>query len=173
MKKQKKNTAKTDKTVLALGIALAVAVVVMIVALAMPKSAPRGDFVKPDFDSAAVQGVPDVPENLGYSSPYQEGMAYRFSVCGNVTLEGKTATVYFTNAEDNEVYLKLRVLDESGNILGETGLIKPGEYVKSVELNKTLAVGTKIKLKIMSYEPDTYLSAGSAALNTQIGGASE
>lgn len=173
MNKQKKNTAKPDRTVLALSIALAVAVVVMIVALAIPKSAPQGEFVKPNFDIAAVQGMPEVPDNLGYSSPYQEGMAYRFSVCGNVTLEGKNATVYFTNAEGNEVYLKLRVLDEDGNILGESGLIKPGEYVKCVELSKTLAVGTKIKLKIMSYEPDTYLSAGPATLNTQIGGASE
>ena len=62
------------------------------------------------------------------------------------------------------------MFDEQGNMLGETGLIKPNEYVKYVTLSKTLEVGTKIKLKIMGYEPHTYYSAGAASLNTQIGG---
>ena len=64
----------------------------------------------------------------------------------------------------------LPVFDEQGNMLGETGLIKPNEYVKYVTLSKTPEVGTKIKLKIMGYEPHTYYSAGAASLNTQIGG---
>ena len=85
-------------------------------------------------------------------------------------LDGKKATVYLTNNAENKVYIKLRVLDADGNSLGETGLIKPGEYVKDVELSKVLAAGTSIKLKIMSYEPETYMSMGSAVLNTKIGG---
>ena len=97
---------------------------------------------------------------------------YRFSVCGNVIMEGSNAAVYLTNPAENEVWLKLRVLDENDNILGETGLIRPGEYVKDVALTENLTAGTKIKLKIMGYEPETYFSAGSATLNTAIGGAS-
>ena len=42
--------------------------------------------------------------------------------------------------------------------------------LKYVTLSKTPEVGTKIKLKIMGYEPHTYYSAGAASLNTQIGG---
>ena len=147
----------------------AVMMIVMIAVLNIPQKQIVGEFVPPDFDSAAVQGTPDVPDGLGYSSPYQPGMAYRFSVCGNVKMTGKTATVYLTNDSDNEVYLKLRVLDGKGKILGETGLIKPGEYVKDVELIDALAVGTSIKLKIMSYDIETYMSMGSASLNTAIG----
>ena len=153
-----------------LGAATAVMLIVMIVALCIPKEPTVGEFVPPAFDSAAMIGTPEVPEGLGYSSPYQDGMAYRFSVCGNVKLDGKKATVYLTNDAENEVYIKLRILDADGNILGETGLVKPGEYVKEVELSKVLAAGTSIKLKIMSYEPDTYMSMGSAVLNTKIGG---
>lgn len=165
-KPQKQNL----KSIYILGVFTAVMLIVMIVVLCIPKEPTVGEFIPPAFDSAAVQGTPEVPEGLGYSSPYQDGMAYRFSVCGKVKLDGKTATVYLTNDAENEVYLKLRVLDAEGNILGETGLIKPGEYVKDVELNEALAVGTSIKLKIMSYEPETYMSMGSAALNTTIGG---
>ena len=84
-------------------------------------------------------------------------------------MDGNKATVYYTNAEGNNVYLKLRVLDENDNILGETGLLKPGEYVRDVELIQALSADTGIRLKIMSYAPDTYLSEGSVVLNTTIG----
>ena len=170
-KTPQQNKPKQNKQVTVLAAVFAVAVIIMIVALSVPKKAERGEFVPPAFDSSAVTGIPEVPEGLGYSAPFQEGMAYRFAVCGNVTMNGRQALVYFTNPAENETWTKLRIYDENGNVLGETGLIKPGEYVQYVELNKELAPGTPIKLKIMGYEPDTYLSAGSVVLNTQIGGA--
>ena len=170
-KTPQQNKPKQNKNVTVLAAVFAVALIIMIVALAVPKEAERGEFVPPAFDSSAVTGIPEVPEGLGYSAPFQEGMAYRFAVCGNVLMDGKQALVYFTNPAENDTWTKLRVYDENGNILGETGLLKPGEYVQYVELDKELASGTPIKLKIMGYEPDTYLSAGSVVLNTQIGGA--
>ena len=170
-KTPQQNKPKQNKNVTVLAAVFAVALIIMIVALAVPKEAERGEFVPPAFDSSAVTGTPEVPDGLGYSAPYQDGMAYRFAVCGNVLMEGKQALVYFTNPAENDTWTKLRVYDENGNILGETGLLKPGEYVQYVELDKELASGTPIKLKIMGYEPDTYLSAGSVVLNTQIGGA--
>lgn len=164
---------KTNKTVPVLCGVFAVVLIVMSAALIFGRKHKTAEFTPPSFDPAAVAGVPTVPESLGYISPYQEGMGYRFSVCGNVMTEGNTATVYLTNPAENEVWLKLRVLDENDNILGETGLIRPGEYVKDVALTEDLSAGTKIKLKIMGYEPETYFSAGSATLNTAIGGASQ
>ena len=146
-----------------------IALVVMILAIVTLRKPQKGDFVPPAFECMTVQGVPDVPGELDYSSPYHDGMAYHFSVCGYVTMDGNHAVVYFTNAEENDVYLKLRVLDDRGKMLGETGLLKPGEYVKDVELDTALSKGTGIKLKIMSYEPDTYMSAGSVILKTEIG----
>lgn len=142
----------------------------MMVALCVPKTA---EFIPPDFDSNALSGVPTVDESMGYTELYQDGMAYRVSVCGVPTVDGNELTVYFTNTEGNEKNLKLRVLDESGEILGETGLIKPGEYVKSVTLKKPIDARENIKLKIMGYEPETYESAGSVSLNVTVGGKSE
>ena len=173
-RKKKRNTSKTKPQkpnmmpIYILAAVTAVMMIAMFAVLNIPPKTVIGEFVPPAFDDAAVQGTPEVPKELGYSSPYQPGMAYRFSVCGNVKLSGKMATVYLTNDADNEVYLKLRILDSKGKILGETGLIKPGEYVKDVELSKALAVGTPIKLKIMSYEPETYNSMGSVSMNTAI-----
>lgn len=164
-----KTANKKDKTVPILGAALAVLAAVMTIALCLPKNG-TAEFTPPPFEQNAVFGVPEVAEELGYSSPYKEGMSYRFSVCGNVTAEGKNAVVYLTDQAENKVWLKLRVLDENGNTLGETGLLKPGEYVRSVALSSVPPIGTKITLKIMGYEPDTYHSAGSVTLNTIMGG---
>lgn len=164
---------KTNKTVPVLCGMFAIVLAVMAAALFFGGKQDTAGFTPPPFDAAAMAGVPEVPESLGYISPYQEGMGYRFSVCGNVMTEGNAATVYLTNPAENEVWLKLRVLDENDNILGETGLIRPGEYVKDVALSENLTAGTKIKLKIMGYEPENYFSAGSATLNTTIGGASQ
>ncbi len=60
----------------------------------------------------------------------------------------------------------MKVEGENGKLLGETGLIKPGEYVKSVKLNESPEAGSDIRLRIVAYEPETYYSAGSVVLNT-------
>lgn len=165
-----KTAKKRSRAVPILGAVLAVLAVIMTIALCLPQGN-TAEFTPPPFEESAVSGVPEVPEALGYSSPYREGMAYRFSVCGNVTPEGSSAVVYLTNPAENEVWLKLRLLDESGRTLGETGLLRPGEYVRCVVLSSVPSAGTKITLRIMGYEPETYHSAGSVTLSTTMGGA--
>ena len=172
MSKKKQAPKSNDTPVYILGVFTIAAFIMMMIALSVTKEPPRGEFVTPAFESMAPQGTPEVPEELEYSSPYREGMAYRFSVCANVTMDSSSATVYFTNAQENHVYLKLRVLDGNDKILGETGLLKPGEYVKDVQLLRELPSGTGISLKIMSYIPDTYMSAGAVVLHTTSGTAS-
>lgn len=142
-------------------------VAVMIVTLCIPK---ERQFTPPPFEDAAVTGIPKADESLGYTELYRDGMAYRVSICGVPAVDGRNLTVYFTNTESNEKYLKLRILDEKDHILGETGLLKPNEYVKDVVLSKELEEGTQIKLKVMGYEPETYESAGSVSLNVTVGG---
>lgn len=150
---------------------LAVALIAMIVVLCLPKKEPpRGEYVKPAFDNTAVQGTPKVDASLGYIELYKEGMAYRVSLCGEPTTEGNKLTVYFTNSASNEKYLKLRVLDEKGNILGESGVLRPGEYVQSVTLEKKVAPGTRLKFKVLGFEPEDYTSAGSVTLNVKVAG---
>lgn len=150
---------------------LAVVLLAMIVVLCLPaKEPPRGEYVKPAFDESAVQGVPEVDASLGYIELYREGMAYRVSLCGAPALDENGLTVYFTNSASNEKYLKLRVLDEKGNTLGETGVLRPGEYVQHVTLEKKVAPGTSLKFKVLSFEPEDYTSAGSVTLNVKVAG---
>ena len=142
---------------------------VMAVALMLPaKEAELLPFTPPPFDTDAVQGTPDVPENLGWGEV--DAQVYKASVCGVIIPEGDTADVWFTNPESNSVWLKLRVMDSDGNIIGETGIIKPGEYVQAVTFTVIPQKGDTIGLKLMAYEPETYYSAGSATLTTKVAG---
>ena len=159
-----KTSSKSFKILIALAV-LSVAAMVLTLCLTGNKTA---KFSPPPFEAAAIAGTPTVPAELGYGELWQEGMTYRFSVCGNVRMHGREAAVYFTNPSVNVAWLKLRVYSESGELLGETGLIKPGEYVENVTLSKEPAVGTKIVLKSMGYEPETYHSTGAVTLKTSI-----
>lgn len=161
---------KKTQTLFLAGILCILALVSMVLALVFGRTHTQSSsFTPPPFDSSAESGTPVVPEELGWTEIYQDGMAFKCSICGNVIASGGVADVYFTNSSEQEIWLKLRVLDEDGNIIGETGLVKPGEYVKSVSIDKDISDGSSIKLKIMAYEPETYYSAGAVTLNTKIG----
>ena len=125
-------------------------------------------FVPPPFDPGAVVGTPDLPnaEELGYSELDAKGV-YQFAICGAIYVVDGKADVWLTNPEKNNVWLKVRVYDKNtGAILGETGLIKPGEYVQTLTFTTAPERGTAISLRIMSYEPETYYSRGEVSLNT-------
>lgn len=142
----------------------AIAVIVMIIVLV--SSGRKGSFSPPPFDPEAHTGVPNVPENAGYGE--MDAKEFCFSAAGELAVqEGKT-DVWLTNPEENTVWLKVRILDEKGNILGESGLVRPGEYVRSVKLDSLPKETVDVSLKIMAYEPETYYSAGSAVLNTTL-----
>lgn len=101
---------------------------------------------------------------------HREGMDFSAHICGKPVFSGSTVRLDFTNDAGNEVWLKLRILDEEGNILAESGLIKPGEYLASLPFSAPVSAGTSITMKIMAYEPNTYCSAGAVTLHTVAGG---
>ena len=125
------------------------------------------EFTPPPFDVGAVVGTPSVPKGLGWQE--LDAQAYLVGICGNFIPKGNAADVWLTNPESNAVWLKVRVLDEKGNILGETGIVKPGEYVQSVTLDTVPKTGKPIVLKIMAYQPETYYSEGAVSLATKVG----
>ncbi|MBQ9121296.1 MAG: hypothetical protein IJY12_02905 [Clostridia bacterium] len=143
-------------------------VVVIISSIIIANRPPKIEFIPPEFEANAEIGTPEVPDNLGYAEIHKEGMTFSAWICGEIYQDDGKAIVYFTNPESNDVWLKLRIMDEQGNILGESGLIKPGEYVHSVSLNENIIATTSVRIKIMGYEPETYNSVGSVFVQTEI-----
>jgi hypothetical protein len=146
-------------------ILVSVIIVINVISLNNSKQNVAG-FVPPSFDSGAASGIPSVPDGMGYLEVYKEGMKFNSFVCGEVNIADGKADIYFTNPEKNTLWMKLRIFDEKGNIIAETGLIKPGEYVKTVNFDVIPKNNSNITMKIMTYEPDTYYSGGAVSLNT-------
>ncbi len=148
-------------------LVLAVLSVLCLVFVGCEEEKPQ--FVPPAFEPNAVVGEHDVQEGQrGYGVLDARGV-YKVGVCGMIIVEEGKAEVWFTNPAENTVWLKLRVQNqETGEILGETGILKPGEYVKMLTFIKAPAVGDKIVLRVMGYEAETYYSKGEVTLNTTV-----
>ena len=147
-----------------LAVLCAAALAVMTAALLYTGRAPQ--FTPPPFDAAAQAGTPAVPEGIGYGE--LDASAFRFSAAGVLTGRDGGAELWLTNPAGSSVWLKARILDGSGAVLGETGLLRPGEYVRAAALNTVPAQTVPVTVKIMAYEPETYYSAGSVLLQTQL-----
>ena len=146
-----------------LGGVLAVLLTVLIVVAATRKpDVIVSDFEAPPFDEGAVLGIPkEASARLDYRSIDVEGI-YSFSICGAPSFAEGSLVPYFASNRDNEVWLLLKVYDEDGTELGKSGLIRPGECIKSVALSRAPS-GKTVKVKILSYEIGTYYSRGTAS----------
>ena len=168
MKHPTKKKDQTTRTIRLLWAACTVALVVLIVVAIAPWQKQKtavGEFVPPPFEPSAVAGLPEVDESLGWSElAIRQG--YAVKLCGELHANPDgTLPVWLYADGDNDVWVKLRILSESGEILGESGLLRPGEYVELVQLNDAAASGP-VTLHIMGYEPNTYYSAGAVDFQT-------
>lgn len=144
----------------------ALSLAVMVYALA-DLAQPKNRFVPPKFDKTAVQGVPPLTNEDGYSE--LNATVYSFGLCGFLQLDGDHTDVWLYNDAENEnVWLKVVLKDLQDNKLGESGLIRPGEYVQSVRLANPPAKTTDVKMVVMGYEPETYYSVGNVTLITAL-----
>ena len=105
------------------------------------------EFVKPEFEKNVIEGMPSLSKEEGFDE-FEVSEDYIIYMTGETKLSDNKLTVYFTSKKTNNVYVKLRVLKEE-KVVGETGLLKPGEYIKEVKLNKSLQKDDKITLKVM------------------------
>lgn len=143
-----------------------VSVLIMLLSVMLVKSEETAFL--PDFEENAVSGEPDSDVVADYADITQDGMAYSVFMCEKIHVFANNADVYFTNIKENTVFLKLRLLSSDGTVLGESGIIRPGEYVKSISVSSLPIDGEQITLKILAYEPDSYYSAGSVSFNTVV-----
>ena len=116
---------------------------------------------KPKPDKTAQEGVPTVEEKYEYST-LEINDGYEIGLCGKPNITNNQIELYFTNMEKNDVWIKVQILDSENKVIGETGIIEPNKYVKSIELNENIE--GKINIKVIEYEIDTYNSKGNVNL---------
>lgn len=158
------NMDKQQKIIV--GVMTALLLVVLVIAavlLLRPKETVTVEFTPPAFDESAVSGMPDaLPESLNYGSPATQN-EFGFLLCGTPAVtQDNRLRCYFTSPSSNRVWLLLKVYDREGNLLGASGLLRPGEYVEYIALDQAIPKGSEIRIKVLSYEADTYYSKGTA-----------
>ena len=122
----------------------------------------------PDFDPAAVSGEPAVDERYGYST-LQVDEEYRVMLCGVPANDGQTLELYLTNPADNGVWFRAELLDQAGEVLYATGVLRQGQHLPTIALPPPLSDReTPITVRIVAYEPDTWQSRGNVNLNLTI-----
>jgi len=125
-----------------------------------------GQFVPPPFDPTAVVGTPVIQSPDSYGT-LELGDAATVSLYSTPVVRDGKAAVYFAAHESSAAWVRLRLMDEQGSILGQTDLVKPGEYVQYITLARAVSSPHAVA-KILTYEPETYYSLGSATVNLQL-----
>lgn len=149
---------------------MVLAITAMIVILSLTGKPQMGEFQKPSFDANAVVGTVPLTEEeqllYGYDVRVPQGAIYRTGMCGVVTVKDGKATVWLCNPDTNTVNLKVRLTNGAGEVVGESGLVRPGEYLRDVTLTKEVAANDQITMRIMSYNIENYQSEGAFVMNT-------
>jgi len=124
-------------------------------------------FVKPKFDKLSVD---QIPSDLNYeSSALEITNGYKIYIDATPKVVDNYLNINFVSFDTNNIWIKIRVLDQNSDVIAESGLVRPGEYLQKIKLDKKVAVKSKITYVIMGYEIDTYFSEGTITLNTMVG----
>ena len=155
---------KKNKITIILSVILLILIILIILLSVSIKN--KSTFKKPEFDKNAI-------ENISSELDYQSKIIkvtdnYSLYIEPEPIINDKSLIINLISLETNNIWLKVRVLKED-EVVAETGLIKPGQYLEKVKLEKQLDVNDEIIYMVMGYEKDSYLSAGSIKLNTRIG----
>ena len=156
---------KKNKITIILSVILIILVSIIIFLLININS--KKQFKKPEFDKNATT----IPEKLEYKEKaikISEGYSLYIDPIPKLD-QNDNLSINLVSLEENKIWIKVRILNAKEEIIGETGLIKPGEYLEKVQINQQLSENDQITYKIMGYEKDTYRSAGTISLNTRIG----
>ncbi len=149
MKDAKKKLSKQNIVIILLLLALTASVVYGMVSR-KSQVAEEGETFEAVFEEEQTKATIEEDDGRGIKIP-----GYSTIV---VEADKKNVNVDIMNPEENEVYFKVKfILSESGELIYESQLIKPGQHLYEIELVRGLAAG-EYKLLI---EYETFLMDGS------------
>ena len=158
-------TQKRKRALVLAVLILTTALVVVVVATQLYKP----PYNPPPFETDAVAGRPEPPDNYGYSEINAAGN-FRFGLASVMyQQENGSLRIYFTNPEENVAYLMCEVVDQEGKVLYKSGLLRPGEHLVSLNPVKKLEnKAMRIEIKIYALDPEYYYSIGTVTLDNTL-----
>ncbi len=134
------------------------------------KKEQRKEYIPPEFESRALAGIPTPQENYLYRG-IETDYGFLVKLASNLyQQEDGSLKVYFTNPIENEVYLMIDIVEnESFKSIYRSGVIKPGEYVETLEqvipIENEL---TKATIRIYAFETQHWYSEGTVEIDCEI-----
>lgn len=126
----------------------------------------QSDFQPPPFETAALQGLPQPEASLNYDN-VTAPTGFSVGLCGTMyQQQDSSLMLYLTNPKTNNANIRCEIRNEAGELLYQSGVLKPGEYLPTLTPVKELdneAIQTEIL--IYGYEEDTWYSRGTIVLN--------
>ena len=159
---------KGQKRIIAVLAALLVIVLVGVFIGLLTQDPIRGEFVPPTFEeNAKTEFSAPIDEKAAYT-PFSIPNEFMGALCANVFVKDGKAELYFTSFEGNAVWARVILYNENGKAIGESGLIQAGEHIDAIPLSKIPRNNSKLSVKVLLYEPDTYFSRGSCSLSVNL-----
>lgn len=156
---------RQKRILIVLGVLLGLAVIAIIIA-AMNRPVQRAEFTPPPVEENAVAGVPEVTDDIMMYSELPASEDFTVALCGvpTITYDGQMR-LYFTNDETNDFMIRAVILAADRKTqLGASGLLKPGEYVEYIHIDKVPKYGEELVLRVQSFDEDTYYSKGAFSI---------
>lgn len=126
---------------------------------------PVPPFVPPTHDEGAVLGTPTPDKQYGYAQgPLND--YYDFFVATKPRLVNGEILLFFTNPEKNDALLRVKLYN-GDELIAESGYLNPGEYLEAISAPEAVA-GSTIRIKVMSYEPETWYSIGACSMSVPL-----
>ncbi len=151
-----------------LAVCLALALITLLVVLGLGGRQTTGSFVPPSHDAGALVGAPSQMEEAHQYMAVGVTDTIAVAFCTKPIVVDNIAYLYFTNPDANAVSCRVRITDEKGNLLGESGLISAGEYIEGVTLSRSPSEVTSVVLTVLTYREESYLSAGTITVRLNL-----
>jgi len=156
-------TGAVQKRVLIFLTAITAFLMVVALVYAVRYEAP---YTPPPLETNTSFGVPVPAENMRYSQ--LETPAFTFGIAATAYQQKDgSLKIYLTNHESNQAYLMCEVVNkETNRVLYRSGLLRPGEYVESLDpLRRIENIATPIEIFIYALELDGYFSVGQVSID--------
>ena len=129
----------------------------------------KTSYKPPAFSDQAMEGTPEVDEKCDYHMVDLPMVTYKTYLCGVPNATKKSVDLCVTNHESNDIYMLAQIYNSDDEKIAQTGLIKPGQYIKNINLSKPLNAGeNKIKIHVCGFEKETFYSAGTMRLELTV-----
>ncbi len=123
----------------------------------------------PGFAPEAQTGAPEIAEGTYGYCPFTTADGSKIKMCGSPNATENTIDFYLTNEEGNDMWILLEVCNENDETLGNSGVLKQGQFLQTLKLDKKLNIGeNKLKLKLRTFVPEEYYSKGTVNLETTV-----